>query len=66
MDVPPKLDRLWTELEALKKPAVTGFRVGGEEGTRTLDLFDANEALSQLSYSPKQAEYTSAPRTGQG
>lgn len=44
-----------------KKPAVTGFLVGGEEGTRTLDLFDANEALSQLSYSPRRAEYTSGP-----
>ena len=29
----------------------TGFR--GADGSRNRDLFDANEALYQLSYSPK-------------
>ncbi len=37
----------------MKKPAVAGFSFGGDKGTRTPDLFDANEALSQLSYIPK-------------
>lgn len=45
----------------MEKPAMAGFCLGGDMGTRTPDLFDANEALSQLSYIPKNnAEYTAA------
>lgn len=32
---------------------------GGDEGDRTLDLLDATEALSQLSYVPRTSEYIS-------
>ena len=33
--------------------------IGGLEGDRTLDLCDANAALSQLSYEPKLAIFLS-------
>ena len=33
--------------------------IGGLEGDRTLDLCDANAALSQLSYEPKLAVFSS-------
>ena len=31
---------------------IKGYRRGGDEGIRTLDLSDANRTLSQLSYAP--------------
>ena len=33
---------------------LTGNQVGGAEGNRTLDLLNAIQALSQLSYGPTQ------------
>ena len=38
-----------------RKPSVSDSQVCGAKGIRTPDLFDANEALYQLSYSPGTA-----------
>ena len=38
---------------------------GGAGGTRTLDFLNAIEALSQLSYSPTEIQYTRGPRSAQ-
>ena len=43
-DIPPKKDRIVSINKTI--------RSGGLEGIRTLDLCDANAALSQLSYEP--------------
>ena len=45
-----------------EKGPVTGAQsisCGGDEGDRTLDLLDATEALSQLSYVPRTSEHSS-------
>lgn len=41
----------WSK-RARKNPRINGGPVGGAKEIRTPDLFDANEALYQLSYSP--------------
>ena len=38
----------------LKKPWISELLIRGDEGIRTPDLFHAEEALSQLSYTPIQ------------
>ena len=50
----------------------TGLDVGGDEGDRTPDLLNAIQALSQLSYAPKDrlssqhVDYTTWQKEGQG
>jgi len=43
---------------------VSPFKSGGREGIRTPGLLVANEALSQLSYSPTSSEKILADATG--
>ena len=44
--------------KASKDDFVSGKKDGGAGGTRTLDFLNAIEALSQLSYSPAEVQYT--------
>lgn len=47
--------RSLTKEERLPVGMGAALGLGGDEGDRTLDLFIANEALSRLSYIPKNA-----------
>ena len=42
----------------MRNPRLSGAFEDGASGTRTRDLLIANQALSQLSYSPETGEFT--------
>lgn len=46
----PSTHRVWTDCSS--QLSYTAILVGGAKGTRTLDPLNANQVLSQLSYSP--------------
>ena len=58
----PRTTHAGPKPQSQKSPAGEPARLdGGANGTRTHDFYDANVALSQLSYCPKQASVNRSP-----
>ena len=53
---------LQIESMGMEKEFLLPYIIGGAEGIRTLDLLNAIEALSQLSYSPEGVHYSKGHR----